>query len=334
MVSVKFDEEFDLPAQMASEIIINWLFSIKAKILMKDINLPHYIVAVHGSILHIVAEDPKKKKVLHFSINPLKNNRNAVKIHLEASIATPRRKVRLESIKQSWEENLFSELWEKLRDVSKKEVDVSQPQLELIKFINKIASKYNHEVPISRIQEKFGCDPRLIRHIIERYSYPTVDYIISDESIKVKPSDPIQRKIAPYIQEREEVYRKDKIEIKQMSKDLQIDKTGLIKLLIKFCGKNPSWAINEENKMIYKAIKGGYPYAILTEKKGGGFSFGFLKIEVGSHWKEIKFELKCSECGNKDKHFTFDKDFSQNGLLMCEKCKTTLQIPDFKKYFS
>ena len=137
-----------------------------------------------------------------------------------------------------------------------------------------------------------------------------------------------------YIQEKEKIYRQDKIDIKQMSKEIQLDRGKLIKMLIVFCSENRSWAIDEKNRRLYKRPKEGYRYAKLTEKKGGGFSFGLYNIEVGARWKESRFELECSECGNKDKRFTFDKQFDENGVLFCEKCKTKLQIPNFKKYFS
>ena len=184
---VEFAKEYDLTAQVASEIILNWLVTKEARIDLEISDLPLRIVARHGSAWHWTAPDPQRKKKLEISITPSKIGERGVRIHLIASIG-PTSKRDPDKIKQAWEKSLFAGLWQRLSDAAQQELDMEEPQLKLLKFINQIAPTYGSKVPIERVQKEFGCKPQLIHEVIESYKYSTIKYEILDQHIRVKPN--------------------------------------------------------------------------------------------------------------------------------------------------
>ncbi len=183
MPAYRYEREYNLSPQVASEIILNWLFDIKAKVFTKKSKLPKQIIAKHGKKTHLMATDPLKYKVLDFSITPLDRNLERVKIHLHVPFMGFRR----ESVSRSWEDKIFSEIWERLSEFERSKTEPGDIISYVIKFINKLAGSYDFRIPISRIRDNFDCDIKLIREIVEKFNYHSYRYIISDEHLRMYP---------------------------------------------------------------------------------------------------------------------------------------------------
>lgn len=185
---VEFTKEYDLPDQVVSEIIGNWLITENAKIEFDSSDLPLRIVAGHGSRLHLHALDPQRRKKLEITLTPSKIGERGVSIHFKASIGPTMKKWDPEKIRHSWEKSLFAGLWQRLSEAAQQGLDMQEPQLELLKFINQLAPTYGNTVPIERVQKEFGCNLQLIRNVIESYKYSTIKYEILDQHVRVKPN--------------------------------------------------------------------------------------------------------------------------------------------------
>ena len=189
---IEFEKEFNISAQEASEIILNWLISQKAKIASNAVDLPFKIVASHGNIWLPNAINPHSGKRLDFSINPSKSNEKRVKVHITASIVLPRDEATTMEIKRSWEDQLFSNLWNSLDANANKELNIGGPLLTIMQFIDQLAPNYDYQVPIERIEKQFGYNLQFIQQIIERFKYTGVDYVLLDKTIKVKPTPQVK----------------------------------------------------------------------------------------------------------------------------------------------
>jgi len=204
----EYEKEFNLSPQEASELILNWLFDIKAKVKLEHLNFPNRFLAVHGKGSHIIAPDPQKYKTLSFWIKILDDECSRVRIRLKASFLGFKR----ESVQKSWENNLFLQLWDRLNTYAQKEPSSEGSISYLIKFVNRMAQKYDFKVPIARIEENFHCKPKVIRQMIERFTYPTVKYTLFGDFIKVNPLPRVEVKRIE-IDGNEELEIVDKIEI-------------------------------------------------------------------------------------------------------------------------
>jgi len=184
---IEFENEFNLSAQVASEIILNWLISNKASIAIDELQLPHKIVAGHGDKWVFNAANPNTRKKLEISIIPANSSEKRIKVHITASLYRPRDAAATNEIKKIWDGQLFSYLWNLLKDEAGKELNIRNPSLSLFQFIDQLAPNYDYQVPIERIEKQFGYSVQLIQQIIERFKYTGVDYVFLDKAIKVKP---------------------------------------------------------------------------------------------------------------------------------------------------
>ena len=137
MSFVEYEKEFNLTAQQAYEQTVLWLTAIRAPI--KDTNKPFYIKAVHGSFWKGV-ENPMKRKTIKVNITPLESKNLGVKVHLKATLEGWRLDQKMKQVKQSWDENLFSQLWAVL---SKTNHDEILWQIKITQFIHLVPSVEN-----------------------------------------------------------------------------------------------------------------------------------------------------------------------------------------------
>jgi len=115
-VSVIYEENLQIPVEKAFNLTMQWLSSQhKAKI--KVSTPPKFINAKQGTMMTNTGHDPNWKKRIRISFYELEGKNTLVRVE-----ATPlsRNILRVEKLKQSWYEGLFSHLFSLLKSVEKK----------------------------------------------------------------------------------------------------------------------------------------------------------------------------------------------------------------------
>jgi hypothetical protein len=114
-VNVIYEENLLIPAGKAFDLSMQWLNSQhKAKI--KESTPPKFIDAKQGTMMTSTGHDPNWKKRIRISFYELEGGYTLVRVE-----ATPlsRNIMRVEKLKQSWYEGLFSHLFSLLRSIEK-----------------------------------------------------------------------------------------------------------------------------------------------------------------------------------------------------------------------
>jgi len=153
----------------------------------------------------------------------------------------------------------------------------------------------------------------------------------------IKNIDELKNNIIEYIENLIKLEDHPNIKINKIIRHLNIDKNIIIELLEneiirKLEKDNPNIVWFIDGMKLHATFPGGNKIGILKFNKSGGISFKLLGIKVSANWELEKFDLICSVCNNKNK-FIIHPNFRETGLIRCRKCKETLIIPDFKKYF-
>jgi hypothetical protein len=113
-VNVTYEENVTLNIEKTYEITLQWLNGThKAKI--KKLNPPRFIEAKQGTMMANSGHDPNWKKKIRFNLFELEGNQTLVRIE-----ATPlsRNVLRVEKLKRSWYDGLFSHLFTLLHSIS------------------------------------------------------------------------------------------------------------------------------------------------------------------------------------------------------------------------
>ncbi|MCJ7650565.1 MAG: hypothetical protein MUP85_18295 [Candidatus Lokiarchaeota archaeon] len=113
-VNVTYEEKVPLNIEKTYEITLQWLNGThKAKI--KKLNPPRFIEAKQGTMMANSGHDPNWKKKIRFNLFELEGNQTLVRIE-----ATPlsRNVLRVEKLKRSWYDGLFSHLFTLLHSIS------------------------------------------------------------------------------------------------------------------------------------------------------------------------------------------------------------------------
>lgn len=114
-VNVIYEENLHLPVKKAFDITMQWLSSQhKAKI---KVSTPHkFIDAKQGTMMTNTGHDPNWKKRIRISFFELEGSKTLIRVE-----ATPlsRNIFRIEKLKQSWYDGLFSHLFSLLNSVGK-----------------------------------------------------------------------------------------------------------------------------------------------------------------------------------------------------------------------
>ncbi|MHA1931499.1 MAG: zinc ribbon domain-containing protein [Promethearchaeota archaeon] len=121
-VNVIYEENIQIPVERAFDLTMQWLSSQhKAKI--KVSTPPKFIDAKQGTMMTSTGHDPNWKKRIRISFYELEGSKTLVRVE-----ATPlsRNIMRVEKLKQSWYEGLFSHLFSLLRS-SEKELKPESP---------------------------------------------------------------------------------------------------------------------------------------------------------------------------------------------------------------
>jgi hypothetical protein len=114
-VNVIYEENLQIPIEKAFDLTMQWLNSQrKAKI--KESTPPKFIDAKQGTMMTNTGHDPNWKKRIRISFYELEGSKTLIRVD-----ATPlsRNIFRVEKLKQSWYEGLFSHLFSLLHSVGK-----------------------------------------------------------------------------------------------------------------------------------------------------------------------------------------------------------------------
>ncbi|MHA2179874.1 MAG: zinc ribbon domain-containing protein [Promethearchaeota archaeon] len=114
-VNVIYEENLQIPVEKAFDLTMQWLSSQhKAKI--KVSTPPNFIDAKQGTMMTSTGHDPNWKKRIRISFYALEGSKTLIRVE-----ATPlsRNILRVEKLKQSWYEGLFSHLFSLLHSVRK-----------------------------------------------------------------------------------------------------------------------------------------------------------------------------------------------------------------------
>ena len=106
-VNVIYEETLQIHVNKAFELVMQWLTSQhKAKI--KKSTPPTFIEAKQGTMMTNTGHDPNWKKRIRINLYDLNNNKTMIRVE-----ATPlsRNILRVEKLKQSWYNGLFSQLF-------------------------------------------------------------------------------------------------------------------------------------------------------------------------------------------------------------------------------
>ena len=124
-VNVIYEENLQIPVEKAFDLTMQWLSSQhKAKI--KVSTPPRFIDAKQGTMMTSTGHDPNWKKRIRISFYDLEGGKTLVRVE-----ATPlsRNILRVEKLKQSWYEGLFSHLFSLLQSIEKKAKPEGVPEI-------------------------------------------------------------------------------------------------------------------------------------------------------------------------------------------------------------
>ena len=112
-VTVIYEETLQIPTNKAFELVMQWLSSQhKAKI--KKSTPPTFIEAKQGTMMTNTGHDPNWKKRIRINLYDLNNSKTLIRV--EASPLS-RNILRVEKLKKSWFDGLFSHLFTLLRTI-------------------------------------------------------------------------------------------------------------------------------------------------------------------------------------------------------------------------
>ena len=119
--NVSYEEKIQLDIQKAFDLTTQWLSSQhKAKI--KTSTPPTFIEAKQGTMMTNTGHDPNWKKKIRVSFYELDGNQTLVRVE---ALALARNIVRIEKLKRSWYDGLFSHLFSLLHSFG----ETSKPSL-------------------------------------------------------------------------------------------------------------------------------------------------------------------------------------------------------------
>lgn len=113
--NVSFEENVQLGIQKAFDVTMQWLRSQhKAKI--KTSRPPSFIEAKQGTMMTNTGHDPNWKKKIRVSFYELEDNQTLIRVD---AVALARNIVRIEKLRRSWYDGLFSHLFSLLQSYTK-----------------------------------------------------------------------------------------------------------------------------------------------------------------------------------------------------------------------
>jgi len=120
--NVSFEENFQLGIQKAFDVTMQWMKSQhKAKI--KTSRPPSFIEAKQGTMMTNTGHDPNWKKKIRVSFYEIDGNQTLIRVE---AVALARNIVRIEKLRRSWYDGLFSHLFSLLPSYA------NPPQPELV----------------------------------------------------------------------------------------------------------------------------------------------------------------------------------------------------------
>jgi len=209
--SVEFIENFNLTAQEAYEICLQWLLEIKAKIKLQ--NPSCRIEAVHGTIWAWTGYSPNFKKEKKITITSLEKSQSGVNIHL---IANQKKLGKwglmwvMKKVIESWWNQLFLNLWLLLKNQEKeplskeKQILKEEPipvkkMLSLKDKIRKASLSYT-SIHFKKLAKIIQCDDKkLLNTVSDMISSKKIDAIIEFPNIIFKKHSEIDAEQTPIL---------------------------------------------------------------------------------------------------------------------------------------
>ena len=128
-VNVVYEEKITLDNQRAFELTMQWLNSQhKAKI--KTSTPPTFIEAKQGTMMTNTGHDPNWKKRIRINFYTLEGNQTLIRVE---AIPLARNIFRVEKLKHSWYNGLFSHLFSLLQTVGPSSKQYKTPEPSVIK---------------------------------------------------------------------------------------------------------------------------------------------------------------------------------------------------------
>jgi len=112
-VNVLYEETFQISIEKAFELAMQWINS-QHKVKIKKSTPPTFIEAKQGTMMANTGHDPNWKKRIRINLYDLNNRKTLIRV--EAS-PLARNILRVEKLKQSWYNGLFSHLFTLLRTI-------------------------------------------------------------------------------------------------------------------------------------------------------------------------------------------------------------------------
>ena len=113
--NVSFEEKLQIDIQKAFDVTMQWLKSqYKAKI--KTSQPPSFIEARQGTMMTNTGHDPNWKKKIRVSFYELEGKQTLIRVD---AVALARNIVRIEKLRRSWYDGLFSHLFSLLQSYAK-----------------------------------------------------------------------------------------------------------------------------------------------------------------------------------------------------------------------
>ncbi|MFX1529954.1 MAG: zinc ribbon domain-containing protein [Promethearchaeota archaeon] len=116
-INVMYEENFKLDVKKAFDLTMQWLLN-QHKIKIKESTPSKYIEAKQGTMMTNTGHDPNWKKRIRINFYELEGNNILIRVEA-APIA--RNIFRLEKLKQSWFDGLFSHLFSLLHTIGKQQ---------------------------------------------------------------------------------------------------------------------------------------------------------------------------------------------------------------------
>ena len=114
--TVIYEEKFKIEVNKAFELTLQWLKS-QYKVKIKQLSPPTYIDAKQGTMMTNTGHDPNWKKRIRINFYNLEGNQILIRIE---AIPLSRSIFRVERLKHSWYEGLFSHLFSLLKSFERK----------------------------------------------------------------------------------------------------------------------------------------------------------------------------------------------------------------------
>lgn len=127
-VNVIYEEKLQIDTQKAFDLTMQWL-SGQYKVKIKTSTPPKFIEAKHGTLMTNTGHDPNWKKRIMINFYSLEGNQTLIRVE---AIPLARNIFRVDKLKQSWYDGLFSHLFSLLQTIGPSSKQYKSPEPSII----------------------------------------------------------------------------------------------------------------------------------------------------------------------------------------------------------